>query len=151
MYCLKTVHRNGHEPNFIREVTILKECSHPNIISLNGILVDQNGKVEGMLIEYIPNAKSLRDLDSVTSDEFDKWSAQIQDAIAYLHRNNLVWGDAKPANVLIRANGDVVLIDFGGGRTKGWVDPVNYETVKGDLEGCERIIKFLKDKTNQAG
>ena len=145
-YCLKTIHRTGHERNFIREVTILQECSHPNIICLIGLLVDENTKVEGMILEYIPDAKTLRSIDSISLDEFEKWAAQIQGAIAYLHRNHLVWGDAKAANVLIRPDGNVVLIDFGGGHTRGWVDFPNYESVNGDWQGCEQVIKFMRDK-----
>ena len=147
IYCLKTVHRTGYEGNFIREVTTLQKCRHPNIIRLVGLLVDENAKVEGMIIEYVPNARSLRNVDFISSDQYDKWASQIRDAIAYLHRNDLVLGDAKAANVLIRAEGNVVLIDFGGGYTKGWVDSVNYETVSGDLQGCEEIIKFMREKT----
>ena len=64
-----------------------------------------------------------------------------------MHVNGLVWGDAKAANVLIREDGDIVLIDFGGGATKGWVDIANYETKKGDLQGLKRIIKFMKKNT----
>ena len=80
---------------------------------------DQKGKVQGMLIDYIENARSLRDIEFITADECDKWAAQIRDAIEYLHAKELVWGDAKPANVFINANDNAVLIDFGGGATKG--------------------------------
>jgi hypothetical protein len=55
-------------------------------------------------------------------------------------------GDAKAANVLIHADGNVVLIDFGGGRTQGWVDSVNYETDSGDWQGWDEIVKFITQK-----
>ena len=86
-------------------------------------------------------------MESFSIEEGERWSKQIEQAICYLHTNELVWGDAKAANVLIRENGDIVLIDFGGGATKGWVDIENYETKKGDLQGLERIVKFMQENT----
>ena len=56
----------------------------------------------------------------------------------------LVWGDAKAGNVMITKEGDAKLIDFGGGVTKDWVDKENYETIKGDWQGCQRILEFMK-------
>jgi serine/threonine protein kinase len=146
VYCLKTVHRTRYERNFIREVTVLQKCSHPNIIRLVGLLVDDKDKVEGMIIDYINDARSLRNVDSISNEECDRWGEQMRDAIAYLHQNELVWGDAKAANVLICADGNAVLIDFGGGHTQGWVDSVNYETDSGDLQGWEEIVKFMTQK-----
>jgi tRNA A-37 threonylcarbamoyl transferase component Bud32 len=146
VYCLKTVHRTGNEQNFTREVSILRLCSHPNIIRLCGIVpaVGDTGKIEGMLLDYIENAKSIRNIGSITCVECEKWTGQIRGAIEYLHRKGLVWGDAKAANVLIREDHDVVIIDFGGGMTKGWVDQENYESVRGDWQGFERIVEFMK-------
>ena len=40
----------------------------------------------------------------------------------------------------------MVLVDFGGGHTKGWVGLPNYETVSGDRQGCEQIVKFMRNK-----
>src|SRR5437667_7981059 len=149
IYCLKTVDCTGHTADFVREVAVLRQCSHPNVIKFVGLVepADQKGKVQGMLIDYIENARSLRDIEFISADECDKWAAQIRDAIEYLHANKLVWGDAKPANILISADGNAVLIDFGGGATKGWVDSEHYETYHGDLQGLERIVSFMKKKS----
>ena len=148
IYCMKTVHRTGHEANFIREVSILRECSHSNIIHLVGLVraVDEDEKIEGMVIEYVENARSLRYVECISVVQCEKWGRQIRDAIEYLHRRGLIWGDVKPANVLINGNDDAVLIDFGGGRTEGWVDLENYETCRGDLQGWERIVSFMEEK-----
>lgn len=148
-YCLKTVHRTGNETDFVREVSILRQCSHPNIIRLVGLVKtdDQEDKIEGMLMDYVECAQSLRDIKSIDVRESEQWAAQIRDAIDYLHAKGLVWGDAKAANVLIDGKGNAALIDFGGGVTKGWVDSENYGTHRGDLQGLERIISFMKGKS----
>ena len=128
---------------------MLRQCSHSNIIRLVGLVepANQKGKVQGMLIDYVENARSLRDIELISADECDKWADQMRDAIEYLHAKELVWGDAKPENVLISGDGNAVLIDFGGGATKGWVDSENYETYRGDLQGWERIVSFMKKKS----
>lgn len=66
--------------------------------------------VEGMLIDYVENAKSVRMMETFSREECESWSNQIHDAIKYIHQNGLVWGDAKADNVLIRENGSVVLV-----------------------------------------
>ena len=103
-------------------------------------------KIEGMLIDYVENARVLRDIDILSTDECQKWAGQIRGAIEYLHDKGLVWGDAKAANVLVDEDGNAVLIDFGGGYTNGWVDEVNHDTACGDLQGLERIISFMRAK-----
>jgi hypothetical protein len=50
---------------------------------------------------------------------------------------------------LIREDATVVLIDFGGGHTKGWVERENYESTQGDWQGSENIWAFLRDKVHE--
>lgn len=144
IYCMKGVHQTVCEGNFQREIKVLQKCSHPNIIRLIGLVVNTEDRVEAMLMEYVENAKPLSGLGSISRDEFGKWTQQMREAISYLHEKNLVWGDAKASNVLIREDGSIVLIDFGGGYTKGWVESNNYETSRGDWQGFERICTFLE-------
>jgi serine/threonine protein kinase len=150
IYCMKTVHRTGRETDFIREVMTLQQCSHPNILRLVR-LVEAEGseKIEGMLTEYISKGRVLRDIDVLSVDEFKRWTQQIQEAVAYIHEKGLVWGDAKAANVLIDDIGNAILIDFSGGFTKGWVDEVNHDTPRGDIQGQEKIIDFMKERRPQ--
>jgi len=147
IYCMKTLYRTGREADFIREISTLRKCCHPNIIKLIGIVQAKNsGKIEGMLIDYIENARVLGHVDSVSSHEYDKWTGQIGGAIKYLHGKQLVWGDAKATNVLVREDGNTVLIDFGGGYTEGWVDERHCNTLQGDLQGLEKIKSFIRGK-----
>jgi tRNA A-37 threonylcarbamoyl transferase component Bud32 len=143
-YCLKSVHRKFSVRCFEREIKILQECSHSNIVRLISLVADAHDNVEGMLLEYIANGRKLSSVMSLTSDQYERWTKQIREAITYLHTKNLIWGDAKPGNILVRENDTILLIDFGGGYTEGWVDDMNFETVQGDLQGYERIVEFLK-------
>ena len=148
IYCLKNVHRGGGELTLKRERSILPHYFHPNIIRFIGPVepAGLKDKIEGIIIEYIPNAKSLQDIEFIAPVECKKWTMQIQDAIEYLHRKGFVWGDAKVENVLIGEDNNVVLVDFGGGFTPGWVEQGNSDTMRGDWQGFERIVEFMKRK-----
>jgi serine/threonine protein kinase len=127
----------------------LPHCSHPNIIRFIGLgeSTTEEDKVEGMVIEYIDNAKSLEDVDCITMAQCERWTREIRSAIEYLHGKGFLWGDAKAGNILIGESGRPVLLDFGGGFSRGWVELQNSETVKGDWQGFDKIIEFMKNKT----
>lgn len=144
--CMKTVHRTASEENFVREITILQQCSHAFIIRLMGLVTNDDAYIEAMLMEYIPNAESLRDRERIDSAELTRWTQQIKEGIDYLHNKGCAWGDGKPDNVLLRENGDIVLIDFGGGFTSGWIEEEHYESFTGDLLAWNRIVEFMKTR-----
>jgi Ser/Thr protein kinase RdoA (MazF antagonist) len=68
---------------------------------------------------------------------------QLRHLINQLHAASIVWGDAKPDNVLINKNADAWVIDFGGGYTEGWVPTELTGTVEGDLHALEKIVEFV--------
>ncbi|KAF2240241.1 hypothetical protein BU26DRAFT_498213 [Trematosphaeria pertusa] len=116
---------------------------------LLGVVEDEGtSRIAGFLLLYIdcenktllcpgwgPNQTSLR----------EKWVQQITHSIHELHAHQIVWGDAKPNNVLVDVLDDAYLVDFGGGYTNGWVDKKLVNTVEGDLQGLERIAKYLSE------
>jgi hypothetical protein len=110
--------------------------------------IDDSSKVEGMLTELIPNAITLDHVDFIhfSKEQCNLWVSQIRSAIQYLHDKCLVWDDAKPANILIRPNNDLVLVDFAGGATEGWVDSKKINTQEGDIQALDRIEQFLQRK-----
>ncbi|KAK2668010.1 hypothetical protein RAB80_017201 [Fusarium oxysporum f. sp. vasinfectum] len=55
--------------------------------------------------------------------------------VHWLHEEGIVWGDAKPDNVLIDKDENAWIIDFGGSYTPGWVDEDKAETFEGDYQG----------------
>ncbi|KAF2754344.1 hypothetical protein EJ05DRAFT_479861 [Pseudovirgaria hyperparasitica] len=125
----------------------LKEDVHTS--RLLGLVEDEvTSRIAGFLLSYIdcanktllcagwdPNQALLR----------EKWVQQITHSIHELHAHQIVWGDAKPDNVLIDELDNAYLVDFGGGYTNGWVDKELVNTVEGDLQGLERIAKYLSE------
>lgn len=72
-----------------------------------------------------------------------RWHTQIKEPLGYLHQCGLVWGDAKPGNILIDETGNAWIVDFGGGYTNGWVDKEKAGTVEGDLQALGKIMDLL--------
>lgn len=111
------------------------------------------GVIVGFVREWIPCGLSIRDpqdrrgeksgLQDPPRDLRKKWAGQVTETIKFLHSIGVVWGDAKPSNVIINLQNDAYLVDFGGGWSDGWVDENLQETVQGDEQGLGRILTLL--------
>lgn len=102
----------------------------------------------GFLREWVPSKDNLKDLEEAGFPDFpkeirQKVGCQIQETVETLHGIEVIWGDAKPSNVVIDLNNDARLIDFGGGWSEGWVDENLQNTVEGDQQGVKSILEFL--------
>ncbi len=109
--------------------------------AFKGVVESAKGKVVGILMEYIPVVATLADLikpnngsEATPTDTArrEKWAAQIEHTLGYLHGADVVWGDAKSSNIPIDDKDDAWVVDFGGGQTWGWV--------KTELVGTEEGI-----------
>ena len=109
------------------------------ILRLLGLVRDGDGQVFGLL--------GGSTLLCATKPETPKhlrqrWVTQVHDISTQLHTAGIVWGDAKPDNVLIDHDDNAWVIDFGGGYTVGWVSKELEGTVEGDNEALQKIIEF---------
>lgn len=99
---------------FKKEARRLRSLSNPHIVKVYD-LFEENGTAY-YVMEYIDGG-SLSDLiekkGSLSEEETLKYTRQIASALQYIHAHNMNHLDVKPGNVLLRQNGDVVLIDFG--------------------------------------
>jgi len=100
----------------MREVNLLKGLSHTFIPQVYDF-VQENGTVYTVM-DYIDG----RSMDKVIADqvippqkEVIRWACQLLEALVYLHGippHGILHGDIKPANIMLRPNGDICLIDF---------------------------------------
>jgi serine/threonine protein kinase len=68
-----------------------------------------------ILMERLDGPSLIAKLDvlPLPVDEVARIGASVADALAWLHRQNVIHLDIKPSNILIRPTGEAVLIDFG--------------------------------------
>jgi serine/threonine-protein kinase len=99
---------------FIREASILVHLDHPGIVRVldafeeHGTFFIVMPWIDGATLrEHIDRRSSLR------PEQVVQLAEETLDALAVLHAAGLVHRDVKPANLLIRPSGRVVLIDLG--------------------------------------
>ncbi|RSL56380.1 hypothetical protein CEP54_008842 [Fusarium duplospermum] len=120
--------------------------STTRVSRLHGLVQDDNDAILGLLLTYI-DCKNLT-LSCAVKPETPialrkKWAAQLRDIVTQLHNAGIIWGDAKPDNVLIDSNKDAWIVDFGGGYTEGWVPKTLAGTAEGDLVALEKMVDFI--------
>ena len=103
--------------NFEREANILAGLSHPAIPKIFDYFTEGNRSylvlefVEGQTLESILAARR----QPCTQEEAVDWGLQICDVLAYLHNHKppVIFRDIKPGNLMLRADGRIMVIDFG--------------------------------------
>ncbi|OBY26970.1 serine/threonine-protein kinase [Leisingera sp. JC1] len=104
--------------HFIREAQSLSKLKHPNIVGVHQVFEDNDTAY--MAIDYVDG----RDLQDILDDQktvlapeqITGMTRKLLDAIGYVHDANLLHRDISPDNILLTADGEPVLIDFGAAR-----------------------------------
>jgi len=99
---------------FAQERQILAAASHPDIARLLDGGVTDDGR-PFLVLEYVDGKPIDRYCDerALSVDERLRLFVRVGRAVAHAHRNLVVHRDIKPHNVLVSADGDVKLLDFG--------------------------------------
>ena len=105
-------------PKIYREIAILRELQHPNIVKLHemveterhiGIILEYASG--GELFDYILNHRYLKD------NAARRLFAQLVSGIGYLHKKGIVHRDLKLENLLLDRNRNIIISDFGFANT----------------------------------
>ena len=160
-YVLKVVNRplyHPHDTNVIRkELENLERFKGvPGIVQPVAIAVssnpymtartsDQPPVISGILLEFYSGGSLQRILkeDRVKEYNWTRWPIQIGTALSHFHRAGQTHMDNKPANVVLDAQGNVVLIDISGagGITYSWRAPeISHERSPFDLPFEARLL-----------
>lgn len=108
----KLADRPGFRERFMREARVAAALDHPNIVPLFDF-----GDTEALyLVMPYVSGGSLQDMLPQTPlpiGEVVTYGSQIADALEYAHQRKVVHRDVKPANMLVHADGRLMLSDFG--------------------------------------
>jgi len=107
----------------IREISILKELKHPNIVGLDDVILSDKSLY--LVFEFLQEDLK-KHIDNYEVGTFmEPWKVksftyQILQAITFCHCRRILHRDLKPQNLLISSNGQVVKVaDFGLARAFG--------------------------------
>uniref|UniRef100_A0AC35FUC5 Aurora kinase n=1 Tax=Panagrolaimus sp. PS1159 TaxID=55785 RepID=A0AC35FUC5_9BILA len=98
----------------VREIEIQCHLNHPNILKLYNYFVDD--KKVYLILEYSLNGElyqCLQDKKKFSEKQSALYTFQIADALHYCHSKNVIHRDIKPENILIGADNELKLADFG--------------------------------------
>ncbi|XP_032065024.1 cyclin-dependent kinase 3 isoform X2 [Thamnophis elegans] len=105
----------------IREISLLKELKHPNIVRLLDVV--HNQKKLYLVFEYL-NQDLKKYMDSSRTGELPlnlikSYLYQLLQGVSFCHSHRVIHRDLKPQNLLINEMGAIKLADFGLARAFG--------------------------------
>ncbi len=149
-WAVKEIRKKGNGKNdeiivnsLLAEANLMKRLDHPALPRIVDII--DNGITIYVIMDYIEGEsldKILNEYGAQPEEMVINWAKQLCDALSYLHSQKppIIYRDMKPANVMLKPEGNVKIIDFGIAReykeqnladttvlgTKGYAPPEQY-------------------------
>lgn len=103
----------------VAETDILKKLNHPNLPSIIDVIDTDESFI--IIMDYIQGNslnKALDEFGAQPQENVIEWAKQLCDVLGYLHTRQpaIIYRDMKPANIMLKPDGNVTLIDFGTAR-----------------------------------
>ncbi len=111
--------REGFPVTALREIMLLKNLKHVNIINLLEIVSTKQSKDKisnvYLVFEYMDHdlAGLIRSKVNFRPETIKSIFYQVLLGLHYLHKNNIIHRDIKSANILVNKEGDIKVGDFG--------------------------------------
>ncbi|MEJ2722802.1 MAG: serine/threonine-protein kinase [bacterium] len=98
---------------FEREATLLASLNHPNIAAIYGL--EQSGSHKFLVLELIEGEDLARRLarGPLPVEDALPIARQLCDALEAAHEQGVIHRDLKPGNVVVDADGNIKVLDFG--------------------------------------
>lgn len=125
---------NTVRQGLMAEIDTLKKLKHDNLPSIIDVIEDDDSFI--IVMDYIEG----RSLDKIIEENgaqpesyVVEWAKQLCDVFGYLHSRTpaIIYRDMKPANVMLKPDGNIMVIDFGTAK--------NYEIDLGETTGIGTI------------
>uniref|UniRef100_A0A8C2YZU1 non-specific serine/threonine protein kinase n=1 Tax=Cyclopterus lumpus TaxID=8103 RepID=A0A8C2YZU1_CYCLU len=114
----KSSRRGVTRDDIEREVSILKEIQHPNVITLHEVFENKADVI--LILELVAGGELfdfLAEKESLSEEEATQFLKQILDGVFYLHAKQIAHFDLKPENIMLLNRSvphpRIKLIDFG--------------------------------------
>jgi len=124
VYALKTIRLEAEDEGIpstaIREISLLKELTHPNIVKLCDVIHTERKLT--LVFEFMnEDLKKLLDLceGGLNPETTKSYLYQLCRGISYCHAHRVLHRDLKPQNLLTNRAGALKLADFGLARAFG--------------------------------
>uniref|UniRef100_A0A6I8Q1Z1 cyclin-dependent kinase n=2 Tax=Xenopus TaxID=8353 RepID=A0A6I8Q1Z1_XENTR len=105
----------------IREISLLKELNHPNIVKLLDVIHTENKLY--LVFEFLnQDLKKFMDGSNISGISLalvKSYLFQLLQGLAFCHSHRVLHRDLKPQNLLINSEGAIKLADFGLARAFG--------------------------------
>ena len=102
--------------SLLKEANIMKKLDHPTLPRIVDI-IDQDSTIY-IVMDYIEGESLNKVLDAYGAQPQDaviEWAKQLSEVLDYLHTRKppVIYRDMKPANIMLKPDGTIRLIDFG--------------------------------------
>jgi len=98
---------------FLKEAKAIGRLSHPNIVTVYDTGEDQGTIYIAMELLEGSSLNRMVEGKRLTLKEIVNLAVQIAETLDYAHRKGIVHRDVKPSNIILQANGQIKITDFG--------------------------------------
>ncbi|KAI8081055.1 kinase-like domain-containing protein [Thamnidium elegans] len=107
----------GHQPRkdlIVTEILVMKESQHPNIVNYLDSFLVRNSDL-WVIMEYMEGGAltDVIDNNSMTEQQIATVCQETTSGLLHLHSQNILHRDIKSDNILLNAQGQVKISDFG--------------------------------------
>ncbi|RAH68682.1 putative serine/threonine protein kinase (Kin4) [Aspergillus aculeatinus CBS 121060] len=138
-------------PKIYREISILRDLAHPNIVRLHEMV--ETDRHIGIIMEYASGGELF---DHILNNRYLKDNAarrlfaQLVSGVGYLHKKGIVHRDLKLENLLLDRNRNIIITDFGFANTFDPADELG-EEIEYNLANKDFVKRMRLDKPNAKG
>ncbi|RDW76889.1 uncharacterized protein DSM5745_06881 [Aspergillus mulundensis] len=156
----RPIYLRGDTEHLLDELDALVQFSgEPNVAQLIGLVVSESPYktcpsadmaslvITGLLLEYYPGGSledTIQQSEGVDDTLLVQWALQIGEALAIMHLRGRAHVDMKPANVVLDAHQNAILIDIGGtgGFSWEWLSPEMSQAMRAGNEFIPTTAPF---------